>query len=284
MHCHVCGTALPEGAAFCQSCGTRVPPATPPQDAPVDAGAATGPDAPGQEDLSQTRELPRVAPVPPSAVPQEPDWHDEQSAAAPAAPAAAGAAAPAPQPAPQTDAGPRPARSNLVAMIAAFTVLAVIGVFALTRIFGGGGSDEQADSASSAPQTSQPASPDPSQKSAEPSPSEPSTAAPSPSASESATAGSPSPSETGAAIPAEARRCFKSGSDAVATAYAGNDRTSCEFAVAVREAYRRAGTPGDRTTIRAYSPVTKKWYTLDCNGGDPVRCETPTSAVILLAP
>ncbi len=52
----------------------------------------------------------------------------------------------------------------------------------------------------------------------------------------------------------------------------------------MREAYRKAGTPDGATTLRAFSPVTKKWYSLSCDGGAPVRCTSTTNAVVLLAP
>ena len=83
-------------------------------------------------------------------------------------------------------------------------------------------------------------------------------------------------------MPADATRCSRSGDDAVATAYAGTERTSCAFAGAVRAAYRKAGTPSDATSLRAFSPVTEKWYSLACDGGEPVRCTTTTGAVVVL--
>jgi hypothetical protein len=160
-------------------------------------------------------------------------------------------------------------------MVATFAVLTIIGTFALTRVVGSddpepatqasvstsaSATDEEAGDATAAPSTG--------------GSSAPSSAAPQASPSASASA----------SIPAQARRCSTSGSDAVATAYAGTERTSCEFAAAVREAYRKAGTPGGATSLRAYSPVTKKWYSLSCDGGDPVRCTSTTNAIVILAP
>ena len=48
-------------------------------------------------------------------------------------------------------------------------------------------------------------------------------------------------STSSAALPDGARRCSRSGSDAVASAYSGNRDTSCAFTNAVRAAYRTAG-------------------------------------------
>ena len=157
-----------------------------------------------------------------------------------------------------------------MAMVATFVLLTVIGTFALTRILG---SDDPAPTA---------VSPSVSSEEGEPAPPE---SAPAPSTSPSAAPDtSASPSTSAAAIPAGARECSTSGSDSVATAYAATERTSCEFAAAVREAYRKAGSPDGATTLRAFSPVTKKWYSLSCDGGAPVRCTSTTNAVVLLGP
>lgn len=185
-----------------------------------------------------------------------------------------------PQPPSRPDQPEKPtsatSRGTVLAMVATFIVLTVIGTFALTRIFG---SDAPQTSASltSTPEASEEGEPTPSVTPSSPGVT-PSTTPP-PSPSPSAT-----PTQSGASIPDGARRCSTNGSDAVATAYAATERTSCEFAASVREAYRKAGTPEGTTTLRAYSPVTKKWYSLSCDGGAPVRCTSTTNAVVLLAP
>jgi hypothetical protein len=237
MRCRSCGTDLPVDAAFCSQCGSRVE---------LGSVLGVGTDLPA-DDLSQTRELPRVDPAAASQAPagptgrhHEPDGHDD---------------------------APKHSRNSILAMVATFAVLTIIGTFALTRLVGS--DDPQPTTASSS-------SSSPAEESGDSSP------APKASASGSASPDvSPSASTS---VPAGARRCSTSGSDSVATAYAGSERTSCEFAAAVRDAYRKAGSPEAATSLRAYSPVTKKWYSLSCDGGEPVRCTSTTNAIVLLAP
>jgi hypothetical protein len=160
-------------------------------------------------------------------------------------------------------------------MVATFLVLSLVGTFTLVRLSGQGGLGEpDVSSAASAGASSTP----PGEGEAGRGPASPG-GTPSDPASPPA-----SPSEAAGPVPVEAKRCSSSGDDAVATAYAGTDRTSCEFAGAVRTAYRKAGTPNDATTLRAFSPVTKKWYSLTCDGGEPVRCTSTTGAVVVLTP
>ena len=265
MQCRSCEADLPVDAVFCARCGTRVAlgsvlgvgtdlPPVPLRDRPQAPSAVTREAGPTDEaELSQTRELPRLAPHEPAALP-------------------------APR-----DEGTGHSRNSILAMVATFAVLTLIGTFALTRLVGS--DDAPASTQSSASSTTPTeeagdASPAPTTTGPVPSPS-----ASSPSASSPAESPTPEVSPTAStSVPAGARRCSTSGSDAVATAYAGTERTSCEFAAAVRDAYRRAGTPGGATSLRAYSPVTKKWYSLSCDGGDPVRCTSTTNAIVLLAP
>ncbi|MDT0212623.1 hypothetical protein Q9R29_01890 [Rothia sp. ARF10] len=264
MHCRSCGADLPVDAAFCTQCGARVElgsvlgvgtdlPAAATRERP--AGEVAEPaTAAAREDLSQTRELPRIDP-----------------AAGPVPPVREPSPVPAvTEPPTVDDAPPGHSRRSILAMVATFAVLTIIGTFALTRLVG---PDEPPPS----PSTSAASSPAPSEEAGDAQPA-PSTSGPEPSSSPEV---SPSASSS---IPAAARRCSTSGSDAVATAYAGTERTSCEFAAAVRDAYRQAGSPGGATSLRAYSPVTKKWYSLSCDGGEPVRCTTTTNAIVYLAP
>lgn len=298
MHCRSCGADLPADAAYCSQCGARVdlgsvlgvgtdlPPipsreqhrATPTEEAEVSSDAApeAGPvQAPAAEektpapvaapaqDLSETRELPRIDPaVPAPAQPPAPAEPPAPARPVPAVRASAPASAP-------VDHEPEHSRSSILAMVATFAVLTIIGTFALTRLLG---SDDPEPVAESTPTSSVEESGDvaPAPSTSAPAPSETPSAEPSPSASTS--------------VPAEARRCSTSGNDAVATAYAGTERTSCEFAASVRDAYRKAGTPSGATSLRAYSPVTKKWYSLSCDGGEPVRCTSTTNAIVILTP
>lgn len=282
MHCRSCGADLPDHAEYCLRCGERVQlgsvlgvgtdlPPMPQRERPVPPEDPTeGPSEGSPEDLSKTAELPRVAGPVAAGATAAPSLTPSPDPVGPGGPGG---------PVGPTDEEPakRPghSRASILAMVATFVVLTLIGTFALTRILGSGDPDPAATSATSPSAT--PSGSDSTSESPEPSASAPSSSAPSPSAP------SASPS-TGVTIPAGARRCSTSGSDAVATAYAGTERTSCEFAAAVREAYRKAGTPDGATTLRAYSPVTKKWYSLSCDGGEPVKCTSTTNAVVLLAP
>jgi len=269
MHCRSCGADLPVDAAFCSQCGARVElgsvlgvgtdlPVVPPRE----RTPATG----SRDDLGQTRELPRIDPAagPVRSRPAPPPVREP-------APATAATEASA-----EGDGHPGHSRSSVLAMVATFAVLTLIGTFALTRLVG---SDDPASSTPTTTSASSPASEETGDAQPAPSTSGPE-AASSPQAPPSQEV-SPSASPS---VPAEARRCSTSGSDAVATAYAGTERTSCEFAAAVREAYREAGSPDGPTSLRAYSPVTKKWYSLSCDGGEPVRCTSTTNAIVHLAP
>ncbi|CAN7258913.1 zinc-ribbon domain-containing protein [Knoellia sp. LjRoot47] len=311
MHCRSCGADLPADAAFCSQCGARVElgsvlgvgtdlPAMPRRDQPIaepEPEHRSGHQPEPAEDLSQTRELPRVDPtaappadaahegtqpmVPVPARAPSPGRHE-----APAAPVTAPVAhhepvahepvAPYGHRAPDNHDGlgdhddrPGHSRNSVLAMIATFAVLTIIGTFALTRLVGS--DDPQPTTASSSSASGAEETGDAS-------------AAPSPSASGSDAKGASPSASASSSVPAGARRCSTSGNDSVATAYAGSERTSCEFAAAVREAYRKAGTPEGATSLRAYSPVTKKWYSLSCDGGEPVRCTSTTNAIVLLAP
>ncbi|GAA4115707.1 hypothetical protein GCM10022415_12300 [Knoellia locipacati] len=269
MHCRSCGADLPVDSAFCSQCGARVE---------LGSVLGVGTDLPAvrpqeqqPEDLSQTRELPRVDPsvaaAPAAVLPGEPsgptghpghaghhehvdhagnvghDGHDGH------------------------DDGPKHSRNSILAMVATFAVLTIIGTFALTRLVG---SDDPA------PTTAASSSSSASEEAGD--------ASPAPKTSASGSASPQVAPSASTSVPAGARRCSTSGSDSVATAYAGSERTSCEFAAAVRDAYRKAGNPEAATSLRAYSPVTKKWYSLSCDGGEPVRCTSTTNAIVLLAP
>lgn len=262
MDCRTCGVDLPRDAVYCLRCGARVE---------LGSVLGVGTDLPphdraepaGEQDLSETAVLPRIP------APSQPQSQQSQSQARPAQPMQPAAAAATPAPAGTSG----HSRGMILAMVAAFAVLTIIGTFALTRIVGSDGSDGPETAAT--PTTSTEEGQDSSQSPTAPDASASTQQLPSPTTV---------PTESGPVIPAGARRCSTTGSDAVATAYAATERTSCEFAASVREAYRKAGTPDGATTLRAYSPVTKKWYSLSCDGGAPVRCTSTTNAVVLLAP
>jgi serine/threonine-protein kinase len=80
----------------------------------------------------------------------------------------------------------------------------------------------------------------------------------------------------------EGQECGRFGTgpwDAVGTY---NATTSCPFALNVRKAYLAAGLDGGPGTIQAYSPTTKKDYTMTCSGSQPARCEGGVAARVMI--
>lgn len=64
---------------------------------------------------------------------------------------------------------------------------------------------------------------------------------------------------------------------------AGTVVTSCEFADAVRLAYQASGSAGGARVVRAFSPVTRQDYSMDCRTEGPrVACRGGNDAVVLL--
>lgn len=99
--------------------------------------------------------------------------------------------------------------------------------------------------------------------------------APTPGGSSSA---SPTPtSRPSVALPGGARTCDDSGEVRAAS---GTPKTSCSFAVAVRDAWVAAGK-GDRT-VRAHSTVTGQDYSMTCAGGPLTTCRGGNNAVVYL--
>lgn len=83
------------------------------------------------------------------------------------------------------------------------------------------------------------------------------------------------------ALPANAVFCGNSGGvGAYTRAARGTTITSCPFAEAVRDAVN-SSSGGFPRIIRAYSPVTKRYYDMDCVGGGPVvTCTGGNDAVV----
>lgn len=64
---------------------------------------------------------------------------------------------------------------------------------------------------------------------------------------------------------------------------AGTVVTSCEFADAVRLAYQASGSAGGARVVRAFSPVTRQDYSMNCRTEGPrVACRGGNDAVVLL--
>lgn len=83
-------------------------------------------------------------------------------------------------------------------------------------------------------------------------------------------------------LPVGATLCPTLGTDASLHVAAGNAQTSCEFAVAVREAYVPAAAPGAPVSIQAASPRTGKTYAMTCTGSQPVQCTGGNNALVII--
>lgn len=110
-------------------------------------------------------------------------------------------------------------------------------------------------------------------------------ASPSPTA-EPTEAKSAEPTVAGAAYPdvvvGEGQECGRFGTGPWAAVGTYNATTSCPFALNVRKAYLAAGLDGGQGTIQAYSPTTKKDYTMACSGSQPARCEGGVAARVMI--
>lgn len=82
------------------------------------------------------------------------------------------------------------------------------------------------------------------------------------------------------ARPAGAYECRNLGSGPYDSVAVGSSVTSCEFAESVWSQYVSSGALGGSTTVRAYSPVTGRSYTMSCSGGAVVTCTGGNNAVV----
>lgn len=82
------------------------------------------------------------------------------------------------------------------------------------------------------------------------------------------------------ARPAGAYECRSAGSGPYDSVAVGSSVTSCEFAEAVWSQYVGHGGVGGSKTVRAYSPVTGRTYTMSCSGGAVVTCTGGDNAVV----
>lgn len=80
--------------------------------------------------------------------------------------------------------------------------------------------------------------------------------------------------------PAGAYECWSGGSAAYNSVAVGSSVTSCEFAEVVWSRYVGSGGNGQSKTVRAYSPVTGRSYTMSCSGGSVVTCTGGDNAVV----
>ncbi|WP_245613957.1 zinc ribbon domain-containing protein [Knoellia sinensis] len=162
---------------------------------------------------------------------------------------------------------------RIAAMVATFVVLTLVGTFALSKMFGSNAPQASADPAATS------AASGPAGSSGEPSTEE------SPEPSDTPTTEESPSEDVSDQLPDGARRCSSSGKSPVATAWSGNKDTSCAYSKAVRKAYQEAGGTGGEATFRAFSPVTKRWYDVTCEGSPLVRCvDASGAAVVFLGP
>lgn len=90
----------------------------------------------------------------------------------------------------------------------------------------------------------------------------------------------PKASVTATTVPASATTCSGPTAAAPWATYRGNDATSCAFADSVRESFVQGGSVAGQ--FKAYSPATKKTYTMTCAGGAVMVCQGGNNAVVYL--
>ncbi len=240
MTCPECGATQADEARFCSRCGTALLARR--DEEPL---SPAGDDEP-MPALDDTSDLDGLLPFRghpdvdrPGGGHPAPEYRDVGPAGA-----AAGAA-------------DRDSRSGCLGMVA----LAVVGLVMVAGLLWYFGSDDEPDTPAAAPTASSTAAP-----SGDASPSEEA----SPSASASPT--EPEPTERAST----ARRCAEVEG---ATAWSGNEVTSCDFAVETARALLAAGATLP-TTITATSPVTTQDYRMECTNTTPVVCRGGTDALV----
>lgn len=90
----------------------------------------------------------------------------------------------------------------------------------------------------------------------------------------------PAPAPARVQAPAGSTQCVDYGGSYYSRAAVGTSNTSCPFAGAVLDSYLSSGLNGSRGTIRAYSPVTGKYYAMRCSSGQVARCAGGNNAVV----
>lgn len=168
---------------------------------------------------------------------------------------------------------------GLVAMLVGGVLLG--GLVAGGVVMALGEDDQQPVAQQTVTTTSSPTSTDeePSESSSESSSSSSSSSSPSSSSSSTSSSSSSTTAERTGQAPSGVSQCAgPSGGVAVGT---GTDVTSCEFALAVRDAYVAGGSSGS-ANLRVTSPVTNKAYTMSCSGEAVTRCTGGNNAVVVL--
>lgn len=226
----------------------------------LDVGAAV---AEPQTEPQPVEPAVEPAPVPSGAVPE--DWWAPEPESAAAAPSPTWHAAPVPQPQP---AGPAPRRGvspfALVAMLIGGVLLGGLVVGGGIMAFTGGDDEEPVANQTTVTETSSETSS--------------STEEPSSSSTSSTSSSSSSPTRSGE-LPAGVTNC--AGAKAGTSVGSGTEVTTCDFAVAVRDAYL-AERPTGNVQLEVRSPVTEESYTMSCSGDSVTRCTGGNNAVVVL--
>lgn len=163
---------------------------------------------------------------------------------------------------------------GLVAMLIGGVLLGGLCVGGLAMTLGG--DDQQPAAQETVTETDSPTSTtEPSESSSDTSSSSSSSSS---STSSSSSSSSTTAERTGQAPSGVSECAGPSGGVAVGTA---TDVTSCEFALAVRDAYV-AGNSNGAASLRVTSPVTSKAYTMSCSGDSVTRCTGGNNAVVVL--
>ncbi|QKE82619.1 zinc ribbon domain-containing protein [Arthrobacter sp. NEB 688] len=242
--CPECGATVHAADRFCALCGTTLP---------RDHAMPSSPSAADEP----TTELPAVASPPPFAPATRP-----VPAAAPARPETdldallPSASAPVAVADPDLDEAPAGPRRGCLGMVA----LGLVGLLMLAGLLWFFGSDDDGGSQVAAPTVSSSSSASPDD-----------TASPDASSSAAPSDG-PTPTERAST----AKRC---GTVDGATAWSGNEVTSCDFATETAQALM-ASSADLPTTVTARSPVTKQEYAMRCENTTPVVCRGGTDALV----
>lgn len=237
-------------------------------------------------------EQPTELVVPTGAVPEA--WWDTESHGSAAAAGAASAAGAPWQDSPARPDDPAPRRNvspaSLVAMLIGGVLLGGLCVGGALMAFGG--DDEPVAGGTTVTTTSPPSEPSDSSEASDPAESDSTTSESSSSSSSSADEDDKDKDdkkkdkdekdedERSGKLPAGASKC--AGPSSGVSVASGTDVTSCDFAVAVRDAYVADTGGSGNTTLRVTSPVTGKAYTMRCSGKDVTRCTGGNNAVVVL--
>ncbi len=168
---------------------------------------------------------------------------------------------------------PEPRRSAALVLVAVVVAVIVTAAGAVALLRGSGTPAGAVGSGT----TSNASAPQPTVTTPDPSPASPSPESSPPVSDSSGTSGAGYPP-----VVIAGQECGRLGEGPHAAAAAGNDHTSCPFALAVRNAYVASGADGAPTRLRVFSTVTQRFYAMACAGDQPVTCTGGNDAVVYL--